>query len=81
MSRALDTGRARQINAYVQQQLSERGLKSVTPTEAAEWLDAAGVLRNTGKPGQRLRDYLRAGLIEGGHQFPNRRWVIDRVRR
>ena len=68
------------INNYIQEQLRLKGQSVTTAVEAAEWLDRAGILKDSphrrGKP---LRDLLRQGLIVGQRQKPNRRWYIDRI--
>lgn len=48
------------INAYLQHQLNERGMPNVTAVEAAEWLDQAGILKDSiHRPGLPLRNLLR----------------------
>lgn len=52
----------------------------VPAVEAAHWLDQAGLLRDSEiRHGLPLRNLLRAGLIVGQRQEPNRRWFIDRA--
>lgn len=68
------------INHFLQQQLRLRDRTEVAAVEAARWLDAAGLLADAKiRPGLPLRDLLRAGLITGQRQQPNRRWFIDSV--
>jgi hypothetical protein len=71
------------INAFLQDQLRKRARKEVTAVEAADWLDAAGLLNDSPhRPGLPLRNLLRAGLIEAAEQRPPRsygRWFIKRA--
>lgn len=68
------------INAFLQHELRRRGLSEVTAVEAAEWLERAGILKDSkSRPGLPLRNLLRAKKITGQRQEPNRRWFIDRV--
>jgi hypothetical protein len=70
------------INAVLQAELRRRRLDEVSAVEAARWLDAAGVLKDTdARPGLPLRDLLRAGRIDGAIQrpaAPHGRWYIAR---
>lgn len=69
----------RDINQWLQDELARRGRPEVTPNEAAEWLDKAGLLRAGGTArGLPLRNLLRAGRIEGAEQRGSR-WAIKRV--
>jgi len=48
--------------------------------EAAQWLEQAGLLKDSKvRPGRPLRDLLRMKLINGQYQLPNRRWFIKRI--
>lgn len=68
------------INNYIQEQLRLKRLKETTAVEAAGWLDAAGILKDSiHRPGKPLRKLLRQGLIKGQRQEPNRRWYIERI--
>lgn len=68
------------INRFLQDELGRRERHEVAAVEAARWLDAAGLLTDSDiRPGLPLRDLLRARLISGQRQEPNRRWFIDRV--
>jgi len=68
------------INAYLQAELRRRERDEVAAVEAAKWLDRAGILTDsTIRAGLPLRDLLRAGVIDGQRQEPNRRWYIDRI--
>ena len=69
------------INEFLQNQLKQKGLNTISANEAASWLDRAGLLKDSPtRPGKPLRDLLRAKKIIGGRQEPNRRWFIDRVK-
>jgi hypothetical protein len=74
-----------EVNALIQQELRRLGLEEVPAVDAARWLDAAGVLADSGhRPGLPLRELLRAGLIEGADQRPPKghgRWFVTRVGR
>ena len=59
------------INLHVQERLERDWRKKVRATEAAGWLDEAGLLRNY-KNGLPLRRLLRAGRIAGQQQLPDR---------
>jgi len=68
---------AARISRVLQEQLRARNRPEVTAVEAAEWLDEAGLLKDSRhRPGLPLRRLLRAGMIEGQHQYPNRRWFV-----
>jgi hypothetical protein len=71
------------INVYLQDQLRARGLGEVRAVEAARWLDDAGVLSDSqSRHGLPLRKLLRAGVITGAEQRPDRphgRWFIVRT--
>jgi hypothetical protein len=68
------------INGHIQQPLRIRGMDSVTPVEAARWLDEAGLLTDSPhRPGLPLRNLLRDGDILGQRQESNHRWFIDRI--
>jgi hypothetical protein len=68
------------INDFLQRELKRRGLAEVPAVEAAEWLDAAGLLADSPhRPGLPLRNLLRDGAIVGSDQRPDRkygRWDI-----
>lgn len=67
-------------SAFIQSELSRRGVDRVTAVEAAEWLDQAGLLRDSStRRGRGLRRLLREGRIAGGHQMANGRWFIFKV--
>lgn len=54
------------ISQYIQQQIRMKQLAQATAVEAAQWLDSAGILRNSpSRPGKPLRDLLRAKRITG----------------
>ena len=68
------------INAHIQETLKKKNMKEVTAVEAAEWLDKAGILKDsTTRKGKPLRDYLRDGKIRGQRQESNSRWFIEQV--
>ena len=68
------------ISNFLQSKLREKGMSTVTSIQAARWLDKANILTDSPhRPGKPLRELLRAGLIKGQRQEPNRRWYIDRV--
>jgi hypothetical protein len=69
-----------QINQLIQSKLERNHQSEVTAVEAAQWLDKAGILKDsTHRPGLPLRNLLRAGLIDGQKQMPNSRWFIEKV--
>ena len=72
-----------QINALLQDELQKRGRAEVPAVEAASWLDAASLLKDSpDRPGRPLRNLLRAGQIEGAEQRPPQPhglWFIKRV--
>lgn len=66
-----------EISAFLQERLGSLGLSAVGAVDAAQWLDRAGLLRDSpDRAGKPLRDRLRTGKIEGGRQAGNR-WYID----
>ncbi len=70
------------INNFIHEKLKEKGSEEISAIEMANLLDEAGILKDSKeRPGLPLRNYLRAGRIEGGYQYPNRRWVIRSVKR
>lgn len=72
--------RITKINTFLQQELRRRGLSEVTAIEGAEWLERAGILKDSkSRPGLPLRNLLRAKKITGQRQEQNRRWFIDRL--
>lgn len=65
------------VNDFIQAELRKRKLDRVTAVEAAQWLDKAGILKDSAsRPGKPLRDLLRAGEITGQEQEANNRWFI-----
>ena len=73
-------GGARSIEAYLTEELRRRRLDEVPAVEAARWLDAAGVLKDSrSRPGLPLRNLLRERAISIAEQRPARphgRWFI-----
>ena len=68
------------INTFLQAQLRRKGRIEVAAVEAAQWLDAAGLLADrTARRGQPLRKLLRKGVIAGGEQRSARWWWIRQV--
>lgn len=71
------------INEFLQNELGERGLDSVSAVEAARWLEEANLLPDDPeRPGVRLRYLLRTGQIRGGEQVPRSsygRWYVYRL--
>lgn len=68
------------INECLQNQLKLLGRSEVTAVEAAQWLEQAGLLRDSKvRPGKPLRDLLRMKLINGQYQLRNHRWFIKRI--
>jgi hypothetical protein len=69
-----------EINAFLQQQMRQRQLEEVAAVEAARWLDANGLLKDSSsRPGLPLRNLLRAGEIDTAIQRPAGsygRWFI-----
>lgn len=69
-----------EINKHLQDELRRRNLFEVSAVEAAAWLEAAGLLKDSlDRPGRPLRELLRAGLIDRARQEHNRRWFIERA--
>ncbi len=75
------------VGDFIQQQLRQRDLPSVSAIEASEWLREIGVLGEETRPGRALRRLLRddartGQTIPGGRQDPpgpRGNWFIDRV--
>lgn len=68
------------INDFLQTQLKLSDRAEVPAVEAAQWLEQAGLLKDSKvRPGRPLRDLLRMKLINGQYQLPNRRWFIKRI--
>ncbi len=66
------------INEFLQSELKRKGLREVTSIEAAQWLDKAGILKDShSRPASPLRNKLRKGEIVGGNQDASRRWTIQ----
>lgn len=81
MSTETERRKAKQCSELIQVVMRLRGIESVTAVEAARWLDAVELLKDSrGRPGKPLRDLLRAKLIEGQSQAENRRWKICRLK-
>jgi hypothetical protein len=74
--------RLKDINEFLQDELSRRGLPEASAVEAASWLEEAGLLSDSEtRPGKPLRDLLRDGAIDASEQRPprkNGRWFIVR---
>ena len=74
----------RAISAFLQVHLESEGIPEVSAVQAAQWLDAAGLLKDdSSRPGKPLREILRnsrgSEAIAGAQQESNRRWWIRRV--
>ena len=70
------------LNEAVQTIACRRLVRELTVAEAAAELVAIGFLRATrADPVSVLRDLLKAGVIEGGTQDPDRRWTIRCTRK
>lgn len=70
------------LNDAVQTIACRRLVRELTVAEAAAELVAIGFLRATrADPVSVLRELLKAGVIEGGTQDPDRRWTIRCTRR
>lgn len=68
-----------EINTYIQNRMLRESITSVTAREAAQWLDAASLLRDSSiRKGKPLRDLLRKGHITNSWQDGRKRWFIDR---
>jgi hypothetical protein len=68
-----------EINLHIQSRLKLEGLLSVSAVQAAQWLDEAGLLKDsTIRRGRPLRDLLRQGHIASSWQDARHRWFIDR---
>ena len=71
-----------EVNNFIQDKLKELGGEEITTVVMAELLEKAGILKDSKhRPGLPLRNYLRAGRIEGAYQYPNKRWVIRPIDR
>lgn len=72
------------VNTFLQKELIKRRQFEVPAVKAAEWLEEAGLLKDSPtRPGLPLRKLLRARLIVGQVQIPNRRygrWFIRKSR-
>lgn len=69
------------INDFIQRELSRQSRDRVSATEAARWLDEAGLLKDSvAKKGLPLRKLLRNGLIVGQRRDDSRRWYIESTR-
>jgi len=69
-----------QINQFLQSTLSIKEQKNTTAIEAARWLDAVELLKDSeSRPGLPLRNLLREGRIDGQRQENNNRWYIERI--
>jgi hypothetical protein len=69
------------INRFLQAKLRTRKMGCVGAVQAAQWLDAAGLLADRTK-GLPLRKLLRADKIQGARQEPPQRygkWFIYRL--
>ena len=70
------------LNDAVQTIACRRLVRELTVSEAAAELVAIGFLRATrAEPVSVLRELLKAGVIEGGTQDPDRRWTIRCTRK
>jgi len=70
------------LNDAVQTIACRRLVRELTVAEAAAELVAIGFLRATrAEPVSVLRELLKAGVIEGGTQDPDRRWTIRCTRK
>jgi len=68
-----------QVNDHLQAELRRRDLGEVSAVDAAAWLDAAGLCRDSiDRPGRELRRLLRGGRIVGARHEVNRRRFIER---
>jgi hypothetical protein len=71
------------INSFIQAELRRRRLHEAPAVVVAEWLDDAGLLRDSEhRPGLPLRKLLRTGKIKGAAQRPpqpNGRWFVTRL--
>jgi len=79
-----DLRRAADVHRFLQDHMRAGGLTELDPVTANAILARAGVLRDSNsRPGKPLRDLLRAGLIPGAYQVPNKpngRWHIPLLR-
>lgn len=77
------SSRAFEINEFLQRELRPRQLGEVAAVEAARWLDASGLLKDSAsRSGLPLRNKLRAGEIDAAIQRPTGsrgRWFIGRA--
>lgn len=70
------------LNDTLQSIACRRLVRELTVAEAAAELVAVGFLRATrAEPVSVLRELLKAGVIEGGTQDPDRRWTIRCMRK
>lgn len=71
--------KAPEVSVFIQCELARRNATQTTAVEAAEWLENAGLLKDSKtRRGRNLRQMLRAGLIDGQEQLSNSRWLINR---
>ncbi len=68
------------INLFLQERLEADWRKEVSPSQAARWLQEAGLLPD-GSSGAELRELLAAGRIAGQQRRPDRKKGSWRIRR
>lgn len=68
------------ISEFIQTELKRKNMQEISAINAAQWLDRAGLLKDSlSRPGKPLRDLLRSKKIVGQKQLSNRRWFIECV--
>jgi uridine kinase len=74
---------SKRVSTFLQREMAAREVGRVSATEAAEWLDKAGLLSDSAtRPGRPLRRLLRTGRIDGAIQDPPQpygSWYVERV--
>ncbi len=68
------------INNYIQRRMQKELLYDISLTEAARWLDEAGILKDSAtSPGYPLRRHVHKGNVMGAYQKNNYYWRIRRI--
>ncbi len=68
------------INNYIQSRLQQENLGEVSLTEAAEWLEKGGILRNQiSSLGYPLRRHVYRGNVFGAYKKDNNFWYIKKI--
>ncbi|MEJ2634110.1 MAG: helix-turn-helix domain-containing protein [Calditrichia bacterium] len=68
------------INNYIQRRMQRELLDDISLTEAARWLDGAGILKDSAtSPGYPLRRHVHKGNVMGAYRKNNYYWRIRRI--